>query len=94
MKMKVTLVAATLVAFAAVSGAALAADDSAVIAKPATTEIAKSAQAASPPPAVKKSKPHSHAQEKTGVTPTKAPALTAEEKAARDKMHQHQRDAK
>jgi hypothetical protein len=93
MKMKSALVAATLVAFAAVSGAALAADDSTVTAKPASTDIAKSSQAAQPP-AVKKSKPHSHAQEKTGVAPTKAPPLTEEEKARKDKMHQHPRDAK
>jgi hypothetical protein len=93
MKMKATLVAATLVAFAAVSGAVLAAEDSAVDAKHATADLATSSPAAQPP-AVKKSKPHSHVQEKTGVTPTLAPALTAEEKAARNKMHLHPRDAK
>jgi hypothetical protein len=93
MKMKSALVAATLVAFAAVSGAALAADDSAVAAKPASTDVAQNSQAVQPP-AVKKSKPHSHAQEKTGVAPTLAPPLTEEEKARKDKMHQHPRDAK
>jgi len=95
MKMRAAMIASTLVAFAAVSGAALAAEDTAVVAKPATTDVAKSPQAAQLP-AVKKSKPHSHVQEKTGVAPDPAPArtLTAEEKAARDKMHQHQRDAK
>jgi hypothetical protein len=93
MKMKSALVAATLVAFAAVSGAAFAADDSAVAAKPASTDIAKSSQAVQPPTA-KKAKPHSHVQEKTGATPTASPTPTAEEKARKDKMHQHQRDAK
>jgi hypothetical protein len=33
-------------------------------------------------------------QEKTGVTPTASPAMSAEEKAAKSKMHQHSRDAK
>jgi hypothetical protein len=93
MKMRAAMIAATLVAFAAVSGAALAAEDTAVVAKPATTDVAKSSPAAQPP-AVKKSKPHSHVQEKTGVAPTQAPPLTEEEKARKDKMHQHPRDAK
>jgi hypothetical protein len=93
MKMKASLIAATLVAFVAASGAALAADDPAVVAKPATTDIAKSSQAAQPA-AVKKAKPHSHVQEKTGAAPTVSPVPTAEEKARQDKMHQHQRDAK
>jgi hypothetical protein len=94
MKMKANLIAATLVAFAAVSCAALAADDTAVVAKPATTDTAKSAQSVQQPPAGKKTKPHSHVQEKNGTAPAAAPALTAEEKARKDKMHQHQRDAK
>ena len=93
MKMKASLIAVTLAAFFAASGAALAADDPAVVAKPATTDIAKNSQAAQAP-AVKKVKPHSHVQEKTGGTPTPSPAPTAEEKARKDKMHQHQRDAK
>jgi len=93
MKIRAAMIAATLVAFAAISGTALADDDSAVVAKPATTDIAKSPQAAQPT-AAKKSKPHSHVQEKTGVAPTPAPAPTAEERARKYKMHQHQRDAK
>lgn len=94
MKMRAILVAATLVASAAVSGTAFAADDGAVAAKPATTDTAKSAQSVQQPPAVTKAKPHSHVQEKTGVKPSASPARTAEEKAKKDKMHQHQRDAK
>jgi hypothetical protein len=94
MKMRATLVAAAIAAFAAVSGAAFAADDSAVAAKPATTDTAKSAQSVQQPPAVKNTKPHSHVQEKTGATPNVTPAPTAEEKAKKDKMHQHQKDAK
>ena len=93
MKMRAALIVATLVAFAATSGAALAADDSAVAAKPASTDLAKSSQAVQPPVA-KKSGPHSHVQEKTGATPTLSPTPTAEEKARKDKMHQHQRDSK
>jgi hypothetical protein len=94
MKMKSTLVAATLVAFATVSGAAYAVDDSAVVVKPATPDTAKTAQSVQQPPAVKKTKPHSHVQEKSGVSPTVTPPPTPEEKAAMDKMHQHQKDAK
>jgi hypothetical protein len=94
MKVKATLVAATFVAFAAVSGAAFAAGDDAVAAKAATTDTTKSAQSVQQSPAVKKTKPHSHVQEKYGVAPAATPASTAEEKAAKDKMHQHQRDAK
>jgi hypothetical protein len=93
MYIKSALVAATLLAFVAVSSAVLAADDSAVASKLAPIDIAKSSQAVQPP-AVKNSKPHSHAQEKSGVAPTQALPPTAEAKARKHKMHQHPGDAK
>jgi len=94
MKMRATIVAATLVALGVVSGTAFAADDGAVAAKSATTDTVTRAQSVQQPPTVKKAKPHSHVQEKYGVAPAATPPPTAEERAAKDKMHQHQRDAK
>ena len=94
MKTRATIYVAALLAFAAVSGATFAADDSAVAAKPATTDTAKSAPSAQQPPAAKKSKPHSHLQEKVGVAPAAATPAVEPDKASMDKMHQHPKDGK
>lgn len=94
MKRNAFLVAVTFAAFAAASGVTVAADDNAGIAKPVTTDTVKSAPSAQKSPAVTKAKPHSHAQEKSGFAPSVSPAMSAEQKAAKSKMHQHSRDAK
>jgi nitrate/TMAO reductase-like tetraheme cytochrome c subunit len=94
MKRKAILVAVTLVAFAAASGVAMAADDNTGIAKPATNDTVNSAPSAQKSPAKMKAKPHSHVQEKSGVAPSVSPAISAEEKTAKSKMHQHSKDAK
>lgn len=87
MKLKSTLLAATLLVFSATTATAFAAEEHPSVAKAEKTEAAKTEAGEAAKPEKKKMKKHSHMEEKTGM-PVSEPAPAAVKKVPKNR-HDH-----